>query len=423
MNDISVEKISIDGCEYTHIHELQIWQKVGEHGRARVRFVNELSVVQYEYEHINEQSTLKIYSGDTILFCGMVSNVSVQYEADFGWLDVELVSVTKQLDYVQRNQSYQHTADFYSDVMEKAVSGKGSILFRAKQVKVPGLVIQYRESDWQFVKRMAFECDAAIFADITSEKADIYVGNNPYQSKDYIYAGNMVEGQYVTEVYSELKRGVLSTSYTTATKQEMFHHEKSVCPPVTYAGKVMNGIVKEVDSDKIKVHLTQIDSCYDETGDWYFPYSTAYSSPIGPSGFYVMPIIGDNVRVFFPSEKSEEAFAASSICNRGGMENKLEKCFQTPYGMGVYFLESGLRLVCGSEHVMIDLSKTDGIRFQASTNIHFISGDQITMEANAGALNIVSDKEINVGTDASFIRLNSDAGGKVDMFANKIFVV
>ena len=77
-------------------------------------------------------------------------------------------------------------------------------------------------------------------------------------------------------------------------------------------GRPLTGIVQNVEADRAQVFLNTIDASYDSGGDWWFPYSTAYSSQDG-SGWYSMPAAGDQARVFFPSDNEGDAFAASSV--------------------------------------------------------------------------------------------------------------
>ncbi len=422
MNDISIDRVYVKGYEYLHIIELQIWQKICEHGRSRITAIADKAIVEKNYNHINEKDIIQIYGNDKVLFSGIVNKATIRYEDEVAFFEVELDSTTRLLDSMLESRSYQHTTYTYADVITKSLSGKGMVFFHAANQTVPGLVIQYRETAWQFVMRMALKCNAPIFAEVSSDKPKICVGYNDRVIDDFIYAGNMIDNKYVTEVYTELVRGVLHTTYVLSGRNDVMHYIGKVCPPALYAGKIMKGVVKGVDSDRIQAHLIEIDSEYDASGDCFFPYSTTYSSANGPAGFYVMPIEEDSVRIFFPSEKSEEAFAASSSCARGSMVNEKEKCFQTPNGMGIYFTEKGINIVCGSEHVSINLDKKDGISFISNGNISFISKDKIEIEEGVEEINISSDKEVYIGTDASFVRISAESAEKIDMFANKIFV-
>lgn len=60
---------------------------------------------------------------------------------------------------------------------------------------------------------------------------------------------------------------------------------------------------------KIKLEIDQDSTA---SGAMWFPYSTVYSSPDG-SGWYVMPEAGDQIRLYFPDEREQHAFAASSV--------------------------------------------------------------------------------------------------------------
>ncbi len=417
-----MDNVYVTGFEYIHIMEMQIWQKMCEHGRARILVLTEKSRAENYYEHVNEQDVVEIYGNNIKLFCGIVNKATVYYEEEVTFLEVELDSTSKLLDCVFENRSYQHASYSYSQIIQLAVSKIGVLSYNASACSTPGLVVQYKETAWQFAMRMALKCNAALFSDVTSVKPKICIGYNEKTETDYIYAGNLIERKYVAEVYTELVQGVLRTTYALSDESDVIRYMRSVCPPALYAGKVMNGIAKHMESDHLQAHIIDVDATYDESGDWYFPYSTAYSSKNGPAGFYVMPEQEDAVRIFFPSENAEEAFAASSVCCRGGMEDYEEKSLRTVNGMQINFTKKGLEINCGSELVSIDLDKEEGISFSSTSKINFVSKDKIEVEGCAGELWIDSEKEIYVGTDASFIKISGEESGKIDVFANKIFV-
>lgn len=126
-------------------------------------------------------------------------------------------------------------------------------------------------------------------------------GGDVVTSFDYAYMGDAISLNgstlYVRGVQAYLEDGTLVCKYTVGRKTSF------AAAPIANAqaaGKIMTGIVQNVEMDKVQVFFNSIDASYDGGGDWWFPYSTSYSSQDG-SGWYSMPAAGDEVRVFFPS--------------------------------------------------------------------------------------------------------------------------
>ncbi|KAF6589054.1 phage tail protein, partial [Paenibacillus sp. EKM208P] len=78
------------------------------------------------------------------------------------------------------------------------------------------------------------------------------------------------------------------------------------------------------------------------------PYSTVYSSPDG-SGWYVMPEAGDQIRLYFPDEREQNAFAASSVDLASSDPVKRSdpavKSISTKYGKQVVFKPGAVEII------------------------------------------------------------------------------
>ena len=134
-----------------------------------------------------------------------------------------------------------------------------------------------------------------------------------------------------------------------------------------------------------------------------------------------MPKVNEPVRVFFPSENLDEAFAASSVNVREmGSDNK-EKVFTSPEGMTVKFYEGGIFIACKEKKVFIDLQKDGKILIDSNKNISVVANANINLESGS-KIDVKSDKDIFIGTKQSFIELSSKEGGKIDIYSQKVFV-
>lgn len=449
MTKITYENLKISTIPYLHILELRIEQKANEHGRARIVCEVEPDIAQECIEKITEEDTCKIIGNNKILFCGVFVKLEVQHQAEATLLEIGLESTSKILDYGYEKHSYQQTSATYGQIMKQAVERQnGQLIMREEDRTVPGLVVQYRETIWEFVKRMAAECGTCVITDNRNVKPKIYVGIPDYEevfitpqnkgnfgssgyTEKFLYVGAMIKGECITKTESVMESGVLRTYYETAKLSRIpkLISSDTHVQKFSLAGKVFAGIVQKVEADKLQVHIADLDEQYDDAGDWYFPYSTLYSSSNNEAGYYCMPQKDDAVRVFFPTDRAEDAFAASSVNMRGARDNMLEKCFQSPSGMEVLFTEKGLYITCKGKKVFINLEKDSGITIEADTSITMFASQNVKLHAYEN-IKVTSKSEIYLGTDTSFVHLgksqsvedeNSMVDG-IDVYAPKIFV-
>lgn len=449
MAKITYENLQISTISYLHILELRIEQKVNEHGWARIVCEVDPQKAQEMVEQITEEETCSIVGDHKVLFCGVFAKLEVKHSAETALLEIELESTSKILDYAYEQRSYQQSSATYGDVMQKAVERqKGQLIMKAEDKTIPGLIVQYKETIWEFVKRMALECGASVITDNRAAKPKVYVGIPDYEevsiapdtkgnrgcsgcTEEFLYVGAIIKGECVIKTESVMEGGVLKTYYETGKMSEI-PLPKAVGrngQKFTLAGKIFSGTVEGVTADKVQVHIKDLDEHYDANGDWSFPYSTIYSSATSDAGYYCMPMEKDEVRVFFPTDRVEDAFAASSVNMRGGRDNKLEKCFHSPTGMEVLFTEKGLYIECAGKKVYINLEPDSGVTIEADTSITMFASKDVTMHAYEN-IKVTSESEIYLGTETSFVHLGKSQSVEnenafvdgIDVYAPKIFV-
>lgn len=414
------DNLRISGVEYRHILELQIHQKICEHASAFIKLEVKPDKAQNFLEHITEADVIQIYANEQVIYAGLVTDTDISYFENDAHLSISLISTSKALDCIFESHSYQNVGVLFSNIMQKAVGGNGNIETHFDDKETEGIIIQYQETDWAFVRRLAILCESFVVPDMTSKRPKIIVGNNPNSSDLIEFVGTVKAGSCIIEVFTEMRKGVLVTE----TRKEKNGKIQGVIPAVykgsPVAGKIFSGVVEKIEGDKLQAHITDIDAEYEE-GNWWFPYSTIYSSPTNLAGVYTMPKEKESVRLFFPSENSADAFAASSLNGRENGADSKEKVFTSPAGMGVKFYNDGLMVYCAGKTVYIDLKKNGEILLSSNKQISLIAKNGMSLNPS-GKLKVISEKEIYLGTRQSFIDLNAKDGGTVDIYSQKIFV-
>lgn len=417
---INYDKLVVSGIEFQSVLKLQISQKVNTHATVELELEVNKEIGQLYMQGVNEQEMITIGVPE-VIFIGAIQKVTLNYEESYCVLHLQLVSSSILWDIQKVNRSYQIVGDTYSQIMTKATNGQGIIEFNGKDITSTGMIVQYQETIWEFILRLAAECGEPVYVNPTSEKPHVIIGvqqsSNTYSSNvtsnkgaegccsGYVALGGTTEqGLNIGCSNSVMQNGELITSYESMIADTM------VVPKTRpkFAGRVMAGFVKAVNRDLVQVHITDLDSEYDGGTTVWLPYSTLYSSEANSAGIYCMPAVGDPVRVFFPTDNPGDAFVSSSCAVRGIREDAAEKCFTTPEGMTVLFGKEGIYINNNKKWTYILLAKSGDIQIASEQNINIHAKQNINMQATEGQIYLKSDKKICLATGQSMLAIGTD---------------
>ncbi|MBR3770866.1 MAG: hypothetical protein IKL07_01215, partial [Clostridium sp.] len=228
-----------------------------------------------------------------------------------------------------------------------------------------GIRVQYKETDWQFILRMASEIKLSIIPEFSREGIWYYLGVDESQIGKEIAYSRLCKrndmGRFSRKVemgltnlqtndatyYSVTTREVLDLGQAVLIKgkklyvykavsewkeEQLIHHydlrtKNSFLQNRIYNSKIigasLSGSVSAISKDRVQVSLG-VDSSNPNHGSHFFPYSTVYSSASG-TGWYCMPEPGDSIRLYFPSAKEAEAYVLSSVHLDSSMTSKNQR--------------------------------------------------------------------------------------------------
>lgn len=426
---ILLNNLKVDGAPFTEITDLTITHNMNAHGSATVKGYASAGEAASFVSRSQTGSVVKVKttaSGQPqLLFMGVVAGASTGMGGDSTELTVTLSSMSSTLDKSPENHSYQNTGETYEAIMNKALAGKADLKVNVSDHAIGKLVMQYNETPWVFCKRMASTLGGSLCTDVTSQVPRLTVGK-PSAGASYsvqtIHYGVSEQGTSVTSpqyceigdtlsydggsdqvmaVEARMISGMLQTTATLG-KPDQFAQDKSPNPAIS--GRMMKGIVQAVNMDKVQVHFVDIDASYGG-GDLWLPYSTAYSSSDG-SGFYCMPEVGDEVRVFMPSDDEGDAFAASSV-NVSPLSNPKHKKWKSPAGKEILFTEEGIVITTKDGKLFINLSDEQGITIYSETDVNITSMKNMLLYAQ-NEMTVQAEKKILLSTAQSYIDITSE---------------
>ena len=420
-----VGRYEVEPFALERITELRLVKKANEHTWLHFQGVlkegEEESLIEDDWEE--KPVTLK-EDGNT-LFCGVATDIGIVCESGVYYLEAEAVSWTIKLDKEEKKRSFQENGLSYYTIAEQlAKEAGGSVECHAGEKQVKNLLLEYRETDWEFLKRLASHSNSVLVPDPkkttpsfafgvpegaeykeeAGEEVDFAVrkkvsryrklsqcGSVSYEEGDAVEytlqtdhaaleVGDMVKRKgkalYVKEADICLKGSVFTCRYGLTTKAGMSVKE-AVHPYAS--GLTLNGTVLKSVGDTVIVHLA-IDDSQDEGKAYAFPYATGYSTE-SHTGWYVMPEEGDTVQIVFPTEDENEAYAVQSVRQEDTEKtgNPQVKYLRTALGKEVKFDKDEILITANDDVTYIRINQNGGVDVITDKAVNVIGGGSVTV--------------------------------------------
>lgn len=451
------------------IQKLTLTKKINEHATLHFTGIvpeemKDKYVAMTEVNSLIEVNHLNPAGATDPLFKGVILKVKVRAVRGIYYMEAEAVSATYLLDVKKQNRSYQDKEMTYSSLfqlMSPAYAGLDIIDEATKGKKLEKLTVQYRETDWEFLKRMASRFNTGLVPAATFDKPKFHfgipAGSGKGKLEDYHYTirkklgdyllyketdnGNIEENDflyyevetdkilhigdfvtfneqtlYVCEAHTSMKDGLLKHLYTLSSKSGM---SKSELFNYSISGVSIEGKVLEVAKDHLKVHLS-IDEKQDIGKAHWFLYATPYTAE-GHSGWYSMPEINDYVHVYFPTHHEEEGLASSSIRKNldSTATNKLDdpsvKYYRTAFGKEIKLSPTEIVITAQDGDIFIRLNEESGIEIFSKKEIKLLSDADISVNAGKKIF-LTAEEEISLKCKESKITMD----GSVQIFGKEV---
>lgn len=375
---------------------------------------------------------------EQLLFQGVVKKITIEKRQGVYWLTIDALSNTYLLDIKKSSQSFQDVNMTYIDMIKKVLEPyQGSdVIDNATEGKaIQNFIMQYMETDWAFIKRVASHFQAAIVPFCLSDKPKFTIGmpkgenigdlnqyhyhieknieqylkssqnDNPklkeldavlffIETNKNFNIGDSASFQnmtlYIKQKKAKIQQGILVYEYTLSSEnsftQDKLYHNNII-------GLSLKGTVLEVIEDCVKVQL-EIDAEETKKEQAYpFPYTTMYTAE-GNSGWYCMPEIDDTVMIYFPTEEEKDAIGVNSLRMLEKGSDKISdpevKYFRTKNGKELKFSPDEILITCcngtdeqtGEQHtIYISIHQNNGIEIASTEPILLKSDDNIELQA------------------------------------------
>ncbi|MEY8320677.1 hypothetical protein AAK894_06270 [Lachnospiraceae bacterium 46-61] len=409
------------------ITDINIVQKCNAHAVANITVVLEDGQNIQDIYSLNQKTNvvLKNKTNDTILFSGALMGITLSILQGVYTATLTVKSYTCFMDIKQKSRSFQYDKNTYQNIFQNIIQNdyQGDFIDTASNGKTQdNIIIQYHETDWEFLLRVASQIHAVVIADIFSDKPKMYIGvphGENHKSECYHYqitrqtADYMLQQQYTqqkslldftyldieTEQNYNMGDNVIfqNISFVIMEKQMQLKHSKIICKYKmckkegifinSYDNNVLKGVsiegkVIDVKRDCLKLHL-----CIDETQDvnqaHWFPYNTPYAAE-GQTGFYSMPQIGDSVLLYCPKSCECECYVKTTVRkqkHKNSETNSIEqKCLETIHNKKMML--SPTQYCFSTEKSSIDMTYQSGMAIISCDGIKIHTDSFMRLEAN-----------------------------------------
>lgn len=431
--------------------ECKIEKEINTHGKAVIK-----GYLQNDYNNQVKRAldaggyfTIRALDAEEqsrIVFSGILSVYDIKHMKNFEEIYIEFEAATKRMDQLKCKRVFSNGDECYENVIDY-INNYTNIYSNTSEAvgKMGKISMQYLETDWEYLKRLAAEKNSFIVPEYEHPVGGFCIGipdgptvsveNDEHENiVDFFQymkkKNNNVDTSLVNEnVYVFTSRKILSIGtrvkavngeliiYKSLSKMNganlvttYYAKSKEGLKTIPYKnlniiGASITGRVKEVQGDKLKVTML-LDGLQDNPKAMEF--ATVYSST-GEAGWYCMPELGDIVRVYFPNENEDEAFVFNAMqVDKAGKKPQI-KFFRNPQGKEIEFGESYIKIT-NNAGLTILLDDVEGIKIETknNTDINVMANKDLIMKSETGMLKITAEESVSLNKGESSIVLDDD---------------
>lgn len=421
---------------------LEIESTPGGHGYARV----EIPYVEpYGREILLAgEDEVQIRQGEDILFSGVLSKLMTKRGREGEMLTIEAYTGTIRMDVEKKSRSFQEDGTTYTSLFKGIVGGYGGdiLMDRGDWEVVHGLLVQYEETDWEFLKRAASKLGRALVPDMLSSLPRVFIGvprleaagEDPpdYRMEkslhtyrlakaageklaDSSHAGYRIESQenyqlgarvnykgqdfLVTGKWGTLTQGVLEKVYRLQKPRGCL---VLPYPSEKATGLGLKGEVLEVEGDKVKIGL---DIDRGEGGGQWFQAHALYSGG-GSTGIYTMPEIQESAYLYLPEGEGGNGYIRASHRGDGPGDGQDPTCkyISIPGGEALKMSQDELGLSTGNGRISLSTTR-GGVQIESQEKIEIKSSG--TVRLKGARISLHAGKEIAIEAGGSSILMDN----------------
>ncbi len=393
--------------------ELNVELKENDHGRGKI----EVLILEEFHEMILNTS----FGGDKvsiigrnnkILFTGLIEKVEIQVVNKLIRAIIYCASNTILMDKKEKRRSFQNPQMTYTQVLNKVISEYDNAMFIRQEVsdcaiKYP--LIQYDETDWEFLKRLATHFNTVLYPESQAPNMAFYLGCRRGRPQGKIlerqanFSKSGISDNYYTEGGFEEKRSRSEATYIELTdrdewdigdtilceKYEYVVYRKKIVfskGEVTFSyllgknyflcrkkrinkrlsGASIKGEIKKTECERVHLQLE-----IDEEENAYYSWNW---TPETGNLCYCMPEVGSKVVVYFASGDEKDGIALHTLrmnSRSGIFSTILNREIHTQHDKKMALYPERLFIEGKDKATGIYLDDKSGIQFKSPKGLKF----------------------------------------------------
>ena len=447
---ITYKDLFLSTMEVAYFIDVKIKQYPGKHASLYVKAVLDSDMDENDFHGISDNVSLQYWKDEEahVLFYGVIDDLFLDRDGEGKILVLTAWDATMQMDIQRKKRIFQNPEmgvhQLVSEVMKTYIGSDYKI--HVPDVPIGQLVVQYEETDWEFLKRFLSKYNEMLYSDTTFPDIRFEAGLSPHPeaycwdalpfvlsqdldkfvelkvngmdqltgsqntmfevaSYDVVTIGSQViyKGSpwFVESTERIMENGLLKSVYRLRQREGL-----KVLPYFNQniTGVSIDGTISGVQRDRVQVEM-EIEAGDGGSERYWFPFSTVAASSDG-SGWYCMPEAGESVRVYFPTDDEKEAYVVTAIkSHEPDAGNPNVRNIETAQGNQVQFTEEGVVIAAGEGKGSILIKKSGEIVLDALLDIRISAVEN---------LNIAAMNELTIKSQDS-IRIASSAGGDVEI--------
>lgn len=399
------------------VHTCYIGEKINTHAEL---FLGGICLDSDNMDLVKQNVIVRGNEGQ-ILFFGVLDKIELKRDKELLSFQLNAHSLSYGMDMKKRNRVFQDLDMTYGQIIEEVLQPYKYSSFIDKVTngrKIPHSILQFHETDWEFLKRLASHYNTGICVNGKSSFIQIFFGIgdkgddalegetlvseiNLMEKKEIIklrtdeptHAGSQVtykgENYLIESTELFMKKGALvNQSLLIRTEDTLF----PFIPNSNIAGMHIWSWVREIRRNQIRIQYQIEDKAQGNTP--FLPFAGEENNEAG----YYMPELGDEVEVTFPDSEEEHAFV--SAARRPVKEKKATKSdmkyLRNKDGLGLYMDEQKISVSAGSANSQLVMSQNGDVYISAPESISIKPGADLEIGGREGKVTLQAGNSITL---------------------------
>ncbi|MCT4509029.1 MAG: hypothetical protein N4A48_09775 [Tepidibacter sp.] len=405
------------------VEDIKLEHKLNEHAKLYLKGIID--------ENINFDTSINATLNDEIhiyevnnktIFKGLASSVKTINKNGVYYIELQAISGSFLLDTKKKSKSFQETNIKYSQLISETIKDYQNNSYTNninKETKIEKPIIQYKETDWEFIKRLASHFNSVIVCDIMDKNPKFHFGlpkgkshtipdNISYNASKDLFAFQKAGGYeagfhdtdffyyeietknqyqigdeiwfrkkrlYVSEINAYIDKGLLKYRYKLSRQKGIYQNNTY---NTNLKGASLEGKVIDTKAELVKLHLNIDKNQPKDKAHWF-----SFTPPTG-NVMYCMPKIGTNASLYFPNNIENNAKVVGCIRKNGSScqktKNPNTRYFGTEHGSELELSPGNINIVAGcKEPLKISFDDSTGITIKSHKKLRLNAGEEISL--------------------------------------------